>query len=133
MDSNENVLVQSNGTFTIDNQKPLLTSLTGSFAPVVSGQIGKAGIMTASFISSEQLTGGTTFTILGTNVTPTSVVQNGSTYSYTVPLSSIVASGALTFTANVADLAGNTGAVYGTSSIILKNQIPSILNLAFTG
>lgn len=35
-------LAVSDGTFTIDNQKPILTSLTGSFAPVVSGQIGRS-------------------------------------------------------------------------------------------
>lgn len=68
---------------------------------------------------------------MGTNVTPTSVVQNGSTYSYTLPLSSIVASGALAFTAHVTDLAGNTGAIYGTSSIILNTRIPAITNFTF--
>jgi len=125
-------LAVSNGTFTIDNRKPILTSLTGSFAPLLTWYVGKAWIMTASFVSSEQLTWGTTFTVLGTNVTPTSVVQSGSTYSYTVPLASIVASGALVFTANVADLAGNTGVVYGTSAIILKNHTPSITNLTFS-
>gem|GEM_PF-2780069 len=88
--------------------------------------------MTASFVANKQLTGGTTFTILGTNVTATSVVQNGNTYSYTVPLSTVVASGALVFTANVTDMAGNTGALYGTSSIILKNYIPNIGNLTLT-
>jgi|GEM_PF-2491176 len=36
IDTNQTVLAISNGTFTIDNQKPILTSLTGSFAPVLS-------------------------------------------------------------------------------------------------
>jgi len=132
IDTNQTVLAISNGTFTIDNQKPILTSLTGSFAPVLSWYVGRAWIMTASFVANKQLTGGTTFTILGTNVTATSVVQNGNTYSYTVPLSTVVASGALVFTANVTDMAGNTGALYGTSSIILKNYIPNIGNLTLT-
>lgn len=87
--------------------------------------------MTASFVATEQLTGGTTFTILGTAVTPTSVVQTGNTYSFTIPLSSVVASGALAFTAHVMDLAGNTGAIYGTSSVILNNSVPAISNFTF--
>ena len=131
VDTDETILAESDATFIIDNQKPILTSLTGSFAPLFTWYVGKAGIMTASFVANEQLTWGTTFTILGTNVTPTSVVQNGSTYSYTLPLSSIVASGALAFTAHVTDLAGNTGAIYGTSSIILNTRIPAITNFTF--
>lgn len=128
---NDIILAESNGTFTIDNRKPILTSLTSSFAPLFNWYVGKAAIMTASFTATEQLTGGTTFTILGTTVTPTSVVQSWSTYSFTVPLNTVTASGSLAFTAHVTDLAGNTGAIYGTSSIILNNIVPAISNFSF--
>jgi hypothetical protein len=129
----QETLVEQTGTFTIDNQKPTITSLTWSFAPVFSWSIGKVWVMTASFTASEQLTGGTTFTILWTTVIPTATSQNGNTYTYTVPLASVVSSGALVFTAHVADLAGNTWVAYGTSSIIFNNQLPAINNLIMTG
>ena len=129
--ADQTVLAQSNGTFTIDNDKPRMSGLMSSFAPLFNWYVGKAAIMTASFIATEQLTGGTTFTILGTTVTPTSVVQSWSTYSFTVPLNTVTASGALAFTAHVTDLAGNTGAIYGTSSIILNSTVPAISNFSF--
>lgn len=132
VDENGDVFAESNGTFTIDNQKPVLSNFIVSFAPLVSGQVGRSGIMTASFTSNEQLTGWVTFTILGTTVVPTSGSVSGNTYTYTIPLTSVVASGALTFTANVADLAANTWSLYGTSATVLNNRIPAINNFMFT-
>lgn len=132
VDENGDVFAESNGTFTIDNQKPVLSNFIVSFAPLVSGQVGRSGIMTASFTSNEQLTGWVTFTILGTTVVPTSGSVSGNTYTYTIPLTSVVASGSLTFTANVADLAANTWSLYGTSATVLNNRIPAINNFMFT-
>ena len=130
------ILGESDGTFTIDNKKANITWLTividNGTNVVTSWTIGLAWNIVFSLTADEQLSGAS-FTVLWTYVLAETGSQSGNTYTYTVPLETVTTSGALAYTAHLVDMAGNTTNVYGTSTVVFDNHIPSITNFSLTG
>ena len=110
---------------TIDNQKPMLTGLT-----IDSGYVKIGDAITIKFTASEELTG--VQISLGTGTQELNK-KDGLAYTYTMTLGSGTAEGVLTYRIDFQDLAGNTGLLTGTTTLIFDKTAPTINSPSLQG